>query len=279
MSDNVLSCSGILFECFKNLTFFHRLALPAPKNLTATKATAGGINVTWRAIPDNSRFDEVIGYRVYYYDQTELRNITLSVEQTNVTIDDVKVNVNYDFTVCGLSGGSSEGRRADTSIVIWNVTGETKSTLENRLALPTKLTFLHFKTCLSPWRPTDTLVNFRNESNDPLNYFFYQLYLAPEMPPKNLSCSGSSPFTISVGWYEYTAAQTGGSLKNYTLRYNAKGNLSEVKNITLRPYPPWYTLENLLVLTKYEITVFVYNEKGFSPPANITCETKEGREF
>ncbi|XP_028392906.1 uncharacterized protein LOC114517405 isoform X2 [Dendronephthya gigantea] len=207
----------------RNISYRTRgIPLLAPTNLTAAGTTGGGITVSWISIPDDVRYDEVIGYRVYYYDQAELRNTTLSVHQTNFTINDVKVNVNYDFTVCGLSAGEREGRRAYTSIIIWNVT-------------------------------------------------------VPKMPPKNLTCPGSSPYTISVGWYEYTAAQTGGSLKNYILWYHAKGNPSEEKNITLRPYPPWYTLENLRNSTEYKITVFVYNEKGFSPSANITCKTKEGR--
>jgi hypothetical protein len=87
-----------------------------------------------------------------------------------------------------------------------------------------------------------------------------------------------SPYTISVGWYAYTAVQTGGSLKGYVLSYNVKGNPRK-KNISLPSYPPWLTLENLRILTEYEIRVLVYNEKGVSPLANITCKTEEGGMF
>jgi hypothetical protein len=47
-------------------------------------------------------------------------------------------------------------------------------------------------------------------------------------------------------------------------------------NITLDPYPPWTTLENLKTFTEYEIRVLVYNEKGVSPLADITCKTGVG---
>ena len=88
-----------------------------------------------------------------------------------------------------------------------------------------------------------------------------------------------SPYTISVGWHAYTAAQTGGSLEGYLLSYNIKGDPRKMMNITLPAYPPWLTLESLQTLTEYEIRVLVYNEKGFSALANITCKTEEGGTF
>jgi hypothetical protein len=98
-------------------------------NLTATNTT-GSINVSWTAIPDGPNFDKLVGYRMYYYDQTHVRNVTLLVNQTHFTIRDVKSNVNYDITVFGLTFNNREGRVAFTSTFIINITGKTKLYLD-----------------------------------------------------------------------------------------------------------------------------------------------------
>ena len=87
------------------------------------EVTGSIINVTWSHIPNDPGFDQAAGYRIYYFDQTELKNITIPANRSHITITDVKQNVAYDITVAGLTIENQEGRRVHTSIIIKNITG------------------------------------------------------------------------------------------------------------------------------------------------------------
>lgn len=82
--------------------------------------------MSWTPIPEDPDFDKLVGYRMYYYDQTHVRNTTIAVNQTQVNITDVKQNVDYIIRVVGLTVGKREGRDASTSAIIKNITGKTK---------------------------------------------------------------------------------------------------------------------------------------------------------
>ena len=92
----------------------------------ATNTTGSVINVSWTPIPDEPIFDQVIGYRIYFYDKGRVRGIDIPANQTKVTIRSVTVNQHYDFTVMGLTFGNREGRRATTSSYIQHITGKPK---------------------------------------------------------------------------------------------------------------------------------------------------------
>ena len=105
---------------------------------------------------------------------------------------------------------------------------------------------------------------------------FVSHFTAPPKAPLNLSCPGTSPYTISVRWHEFKIQETGGSLTGYVLRYKVKGDPGNKTEIKLGPHPPWYSLENLPIFTEYEIEVLVENVKGRSSWASVMCKTSEG---